>query len=256
MGGKVSTPASVFEKVLVAFETGGFTYADVLEQLKRLLATGASPAQLLEVLQHRELAEPLPAYAHVEVLGLLNDAIAQEEAIAHDAAQNADEETALSQISESVPAEAGVSSMGTAADEEVSIEWDDLDHFDDEPAWPGEGAGLDPAEVSESQRASTLSVLSEFVRPSGADMSMLAERVRSLQDKVDQQAADQESLSRAQERSKGAESAAVARAAALAADLTAATIRWPRATPPSFRCAARSTSAMPSLRRCRRNMPE
>src|SRR5450631_2816720 len=104
MGTKISTPASVFEKVLVAFETGGFTYADVLEHLKRLLATGASPRQLFEVMQRRELAEPLPPYAHVEVLGLLNDAIAQEDAIARDAAQNADEETALSQISESVPA--------------------------------------------------------------------------------------------------------------------------------------------------------
>src|ERR1700722_17188030 len=221
MASKISTPESVFEKVLVAFETGGFTYADVLEQLQRLLATGASPTQLLEVLQHRELAEPLPAYAHREVLGLLNDAIAHDEAISREAALRADEETALSQISEPVPVDAEFSSIG-AADEEVSIDWGDLDHFEDEPDWPEEDAGDRSAEASGTSRASTLNVLSEFVRPPGADMSMLAERVRTLEDKIDQQAADCEALARANERYKSAESAAVTRSAALAAELTAA----------------------------------
>src|SRR6266478_4331887 len=71
---KTSSPASVFEKLLRAFETGGFTYTQVLAELKLLLAAGASPTELLEVLRRRELIEPLPEYAHAKVFELLNDA--------------------------------------------------------------------------------------------------------------------------------------------------------------------------------------
>jgi sulfatase modifying factor 1 len=72
---KLSYAASMFDKVLRAFETGGFTYTDVLAELELLLTTGASPIELLEVLRCRELIEPLPEYAHGRVLDLLNDAI-------------------------------------------------------------------------------------------------------------------------------------------------------------------------------------
>ena len=75
MNAKTSTPVPVFEKILGAFATGGFTYADVLTQLKRLLATGASPAVMLESFRRRELIDPLPGYAHQEVLRLLNEAM-------------------------------------------------------------------------------------------------------------------------------------------------------------------------------------
>ena len=51
---RTSTPVSVFEKVLRAFETGGFTFSEVRAQLTRLLATGASPTDLLEILRRRE----------------------------------------------------------------------------------------------------------------------------------------------------------------------------------------------------------
>src|ERR1700737_3112558 len=87
-----SSPASVFEKVLRAFETGGFTYPDFLAELKLLLATDASPTDLLEILRRRELIEPLPEYAYVEVLGLLNDAIERATA---EAALAAEAEAAL-----------------------------------------------------------------------------------------------------------------------------------------------------------------
>jgi len=72
-----STPSPVltFEKVLRAFGTGGFTYADVVVQLERLLAIGASPTAMLEALRRRERIEPFPEYAHVEVVRLLNAAI-------------------------------------------------------------------------------------------------------------------------------------------------------------------------------------
>ena len=91
MGAKTSSPAWVFEKVLRAFETGDFTYADVLAHLRRLLATGASPTELLEILRRRELIEPLPESAH-GVLDLLNDAIRRDaaEAVISAEAQDAD----------------------------------------------------------------------------------------------------------------------------------------------------------------------
>src|SRR5450755_859489 len=66
MGPKTSSPASAFAKALRSFETGGFTYNDFLAELKRLLATGASPTELLAVLRRREFIEPLPDYAQGE----------------------------------------------------------------------------------------------------------------------------------------------------------------------------------------------
>jgi sulfatase modifying factor 1 len=75
MSSKTSSPVSLFEKVLRAFETGGYAYADVLAHLQQLLATGASPTELLELLRRRELIEPLPEYAYAELLGILTDAI-------------------------------------------------------------------------------------------------------------------------------------------------------------------------------------
>jgi formylglycine-generating enzyme required for sulfatase activity len=71
------SPVSTFEKVLRAFGTGGFTYADVVMQLERLLAIGASPTEMMEALRRRERIEPFPEYAHVEVVRLLNAAIAR-----------------------------------------------------------------------------------------------------------------------------------------------------------------------------------
>jgi formylglycine-generating enzyme len=67
----------LFDKVLRAFETGGFTYVDFRSQLNQILDKGASPAELIETLRRRERIEPLPAYAHDEVLRLLNDAAEQ-----------------------------------------------------------------------------------------------------------------------------------------------------------------------------------
>jgi sulfatase modifying factor 1 len=75
----ISSPSPVltFEKILRAFGTGGFTYADVVVQLERLLSLGASPTAMLEALRRREKIEPFPEYAHREVVRLLNAAIAR-----------------------------------------------------------------------------------------------------------------------------------------------------------------------------------
>src|ERR1700730_7261620 len=105
-GSKTSSPALVFERILRAFETGSFAYTDVLAELKLLLAAGASATELLEILQRRELIEPLPEFAHVEVLGLLDDAIARAaaEAVVSGEPQNADSNTSPDQTPESGPA--------------------------------------------------------------------------------------------------------------------------------------------------------
>jgi formylglycine-generating enzyme required for sulfatase activity len=89
IGPRISFPAMAFRKVLKGFEIGGLPYAEVQFQLKRLLATGASPAELREVLRRSELIEPLPEYAHSDVLGLLDEAIEQE------AGQQSDSDAAL-----------------------------------------------------------------------------------------------------------------------------------------------------------------
>jgi formylglycine-generating enzyme required for sulfatase activity/predicted Ser/Thr protein kinase len=103
---KTASPALVFEKVLRAFETGGFTHADVVAHLKRLLRSGASPTELLEILRREELSEPLPEHARVKVLGLLNDAIARAAAQAPvpDEVKNSDPGTAPDQAPDPIPA--------------------------------------------------------------------------------------------------------------------------------------------------------
>jgi chromosome segregation ATPase len=62
----------------------------------------------------------------------------------------------------------------------------------------------------------------EFVRPPAVDLPSLAESVRSVEMRISRQRAEFEGLNRAYERSRETESASVARANALAADLAAA----------------------------------
>ena len=68
-----SSPGSVFEKILGAYDTGGFTLTDTLQELKRLLESGAPPTQLSDILRRRELVEPLSPHAHEQIVSLLND---------------------------------------------------------------------------------------------------------------------------------------------------------------------------------------
>jgi formylglycine-generating enzyme required for sulfatase activity len=89
-----SFPAATFRKVLKGFEIGGLPYTEVQFQLKRLLATGASPGELREVLRRSELIEPLPEYAFREVQSLLDEAIEQAAALQTDPV-DADQEEQL-----------------------------------------------------------------------------------------------------------------------------------------------------------------
>ena len=66
-----NTPTAMFEKVLRAFETGGLTFSDLLLTLKQQLEDGASPDDLLIIMRRRELIEPLPDYAHEEILAII-----------------------------------------------------------------------------------------------------------------------------------------------------------------------------------------
>jgi formylglycine-generating enzyme required for sulfatase activity len=101
MGPRISSPASMFEKVLRAFTEGDLHYADVQLDLKRLLTSGAPPEKLLEVLERWELLDPLPEYAHEGVLRLINEAIELA------AVQNPDVDPAPGQIEDSGPARPG-----------------------------------------------------------------------------------------------------------------------------------------------------
>jgi hypothetical protein len=103
---KVSSPAVVFEKLLRSFETGGFTYSYVLTDLKRLLEAHASPTELLKVLARRQLIEPLPQDAYVEIFAALDAAEARIAAEAASAAQakSADADTPPVKSPETTPA--------------------------------------------------------------------------------------------------------------------------------------------------------
>jgi formylglycine-generating enzyme len=135
MRARTTTPVSVFEKVLRAFETGGFTFSEVRAQLTRLLATGAAPTELLETLRRRESIEPLPEYAHIEMLGILNDAVAR----------------AAAKLKAAKPPPQPSAAEATGKGQEVTIDLDQLDPFEEGSGVRGERART--ALESEKSRA-------------------------------------------------------------------------------------------------------
>jgi formylglycine-generating enzyme len=182
-----SSPVLTFEKVLRAYGTGGFTYADLMAQLERLLAIGASPTEMLEILRRRERIEPFPEYAHVEVVRLLNAAIARD-----------------------------------AAEAAANAELHDTDATPESSS--GAGAQAESAESgdSSSKSAPTLTVIRNPGSTAAVpNPSVPAEGMRGLQQQVARQLADYEMLTRSFERLKEAESTAASRAGALALDLAA-----------------------------------
>jgi len=175
----------MFEKVLRAFETRGITYSDVLARLRRLLATGALPTELLPILRRRESAERMPEYARLEALLL--------EAIEQSAA--ADEHPESTRSGDPVATDAAATELHRP-DDEVSV---DLE-FDA------------PANALSSPRG---------LRAAELDLSVLAQHLRSVEERVPPRAAALEALTRSFEKAREGESAAAERAAALAADLAA-----------------------------------
>ncbi len=61
----------MFETALRAFDTGGLSFSDLRLTLQQQLADGAPPDELLKTMRRRELIEPLPEYAHEEILAIL-----------------------------------------------------------------------------------------------------------------------------------------------------------------------------------------
>jgi formylglycine-generating enzyme required for sulfatase activity len=158
---RISTPVSVFEKVLRAFETGGFTFSEVRAQLTRLLATGAAPTELLEILHRRESIEPLPEYAHIEMVGILNDAIARA------AAKVKLAKTPLQ------PSAADATGKG----QEVNIDLDELHPFDEGRGVRGERVGQRSASEPGAPLGSTGGGPSQSARPSRMDLHTKEETV-------------------------------------------------------------------------------
>jgi formylglycine-generating enzyme len=139
------SPVLTFEKVLRAFGTGGFTYAEVVAQLERLLAIGASPTAMLETLRRRERIEPFPEYVHVEVVRLLNAAI---ERSANEAAVSGAQygpDAAQDQSSNSVLAPAR---SAAAERREYAPEWDQSRRRDVDEA---SGEGIASNEVARTR---------------------------------------------------------------------------------------------------------
>jgi formylglycine-generating enzyme required for sulfatase activity len=69
----IAAPGPAFIKALRAFQTGGIPYGDFLARIKDQVAAGASAAELLQILRHREAVEPLPGYAHAAIVALLDE---------------------------------------------------------------------------------------------------------------------------------------------------------------------------------------
>ncbi|HTB28176.1 MAG TPA: SUMF1/EgtB/PvdO family nonheme iron enzyme, partial [Steroidobacteraceae bacterium] len=208
MNSKPSPAASMFEKVLRAFETRGIAYSDVLARVRRLLATGASPKELLAVLRRRESTERMPEYARIEAL--LVEA-------AERAAQNEAQDRAPDRIPDPDPADSGVSSPA-APSTVVSMPA----HPPGPPAAEPEPHG-DEVVVDLDFNASGKEVNSRRgLRASELDLSALARHLRSVEQRAPARGANLEALTRSYERAKEGESAAAERAASLAADLQAA----------------------------------
>lgn len=96
---------------------------------------------------------------------------------------------------------------GTVVDHDVADDAVRLDYVTDVLAVPS---------------LATQSLPAEFIRASSVDLPSLAESVRSVEERIARQNAEYEALTRSYERARDAESATVARANALAADLAAA----------------------------------
>ena len=77
MESKISTTGSAFAKALRSIESGGVEYEDFVSQVDELLDAGASPDELLRILERRDAVEGLPAHAREAVFRLMEDLRAQ-----------------------------------------------------------------------------------------------------------------------------------------------------------------------------------
>ncbi|HWS63231.1 MAG TPA: SUMF1/EgtB/PvdO family nonheme iron enzyme [Steroidobacteraceae bacterium] len=165
--------------------------------MQRLLGSGASAEELREVLQRYQSIEPLPAYAHVEILRILN------EAIARTAVPNVDSDPARSQPQDGQSAPASI-----------------LERSAEPIAAAVEARVLSSATVS-AVAAVPRPVTARAAAVGGEATTSAAENVSSIEDRIARQKADYKALNHAYERVRDAGSAASARTIALAAELAA-----------------------------------
>jgi formylglycine-generating enzyme required for sulfatase activity len=196
---KISSSASLFKKVLQAFANGDLPFSDVESHLRRLLDSGASAEELREVLQRYESIEPLPAYAHVEILRILNEAMARA------AAPNVDSDAARSQPQDGQSAAALIPERSA------------------EPIAGAVEARVPPSAAASAVAGVPRPVTARATAVGGEATASAAEIVSSIEDRIARQKADYKALNHAYERVRDAGSAASARTIALAAEL--ATLR-------------------------------
>jgi hypothetical protein len=146
MAAKSPASAGSFAKVLRAYETGGFTADDVLDELKKLLEEGVSRAELFAVLQHRDFLEPLPGAVHAEILALLHDGMkrAVAESVVFSDDEHADEVPPFKSVSaapEEIPVPAtAVPPVSPSADRPERI----IETTDRSPSSPSSPASPSP----------------------------------------------------------------------------------------------------------------
>jgi len=201
----ISSSASQFKKVLQAFANGDLPYSDVESHLQRLLNSGASPEELRDVLHRYESIEPLPAYARVEILRVLNEAMVRAAAAKVDSAPAGSEPQDGQSAAASIPAP-----VADARPSERSPE----------PIAAAVGARV-PMSATVSAVAAPRPVTARATAVGGEATASAAEIVSSIEDRIARQKADYKALNHAYERVRDAGSAASARTIALAAELAA-----------------------------------
>jgi formylglycine-generating enzyme required for sulfatase activity len=199
---KISASASLFKKVLQAFANGDLPYSDVQSGLQRLLATGAPPEDLREVMHRHQSIEPLPPHAHVEILRILNEAMERAAALRLDA----DAAQSLAPDTQSEPASIPALIPDTRPNEKSP-----------EPIAAALSTRTMPSAAVSAVAATSRSAMARATARGGELMASPAENVSSIEERIARQKADHKALTLADERARDA----AARTTALTAELAA-----------------------------------
>jgi formylglycine-generating enzyme len=211
MNSTPSAAASMFEKALRAFETHGIAYSDVLAQLRRQLAGGAEPKELLAVLRRRDSTERLPEYARIEALLLEAERSAE---------QNPDPDSAPDQTADLDPSDASdPADVSDPADAASTVPIPNIgpETAAPEPDRPGDEVNVDLDFDPPAKQVAR----SKGLRASELDLSVLAQHLRSVDERPRPRGTALERLTHSYDRAREGESAAAERAATLTVDLQA-----------------------------------
>jgi formylglycine-generating enzyme required for sulfatase activity len=206
MGRKSPMPASAFKKVLLSFTDGDISYADAQSDLQRLLAAGALPVELREVMRRCEMIAPLPEYAHVGLLSVLDELI-ERAAVLDPDPNSAPEQTRNTPDAPSLsPVSGPVTRPRPQSPEPIA-----------DPAQ----ARVPTSHVALATPATIRPVAASATRRTVGLTPSETKNANALEEQIVRQEADYLALTQAYERAMNAGSAAAARATALAVDLAA-----------------------------------